>query len=143
MSYDDDYDDDDFYEDDRGYGRPRTDEERAKRHYARYGTTDLPPRGTGLKKKKSNPISAFFQKRQLKKQHPDLKDLMDEEKSWAEREIKARKKELLTASQNARKTIQKEIDHIFQEHKARMNRLDKKLMRSAMADDEPWDGELV
>jgi len=29
-------------------GRPRTDAERRARHYSLYGTTDLPPRGTGL-----------------------------------------------------------------------------------------------
>ena len=28
-------------------GQPRTEEERKKRHKARYGTTTLPPRGTG------------------------------------------------------------------------------------------------
>ena len=33
---------------DRGTGIPLTDEERAERHYSQYGTTDLPPRGTGL-----------------------------------------------------------------------------------------------
>jgi len=30
------------------YGVPRTDAERQTTHYARYGTTNLPPRGTGL-----------------------------------------------------------------------------------------------
>jgi len=34
----------------RRYGNPRTDEERKKRHKAKYGTTKLPPRGTGLKR---------------------------------------------------------------------------------------------
>jgi len=33
----------------RRYGKPRTDEERRMRHYRRYGTTRLPPRGTGLR----------------------------------------------------------------------------------------------
>jgi len=32
----------------RRLGRPRTDEERRRRHKALYGTTRLPPRGTGL-----------------------------------------------------------------------------------------------
>lgn len=32
----------------RIYGQPLTDVERMQQHYARYGTTDLPPRGTGL-----------------------------------------------------------------------------------------------
>ena len=32
----------------RRYGQPRTEEERLERHYERYGTTELPPRGTGL-----------------------------------------------------------------------------------------------
>lgn len=30
-----------------GYGQPLTDAEREQRHFARFGTTDLPPRGTG------------------------------------------------------------------------------------------------
>jgi len=30
------------------FGRPKTDEERKLTHHLRYGTTDLPPRGTGL-----------------------------------------------------------------------------------------------
>ena len=34
----------------RRYGRPRTDAERRKRHKALYGTTKLPPRGTGLRR---------------------------------------------------------------------------------------------
>lgn len=34
---------------DRRYGNPRTDEERRKRHKRLYGTTKLPPRGTGLR----------------------------------------------------------------------------------------------
>jgi len=29
------------------YGVPRTEAERAERHVARFGTTELPPRGTG------------------------------------------------------------------------------------------------
>jgi hypothetical protein len=33
----------------RRLGKPRTDAERRKRHKARFGTTKLPPRGTGLK----------------------------------------------------------------------------------------------
>ena len=33
---------------DRGYGIPLTDEERQARHFDRYGTQTLPPRGTGL-----------------------------------------------------------------------------------------------
>ena len=33
----------------RRYGQPRTEEERLERHYERYGTTELPPRGTGLR----------------------------------------------------------------------------------------------
>ena len=32
----------------RGYGIPRTDEQRRARHYDLYGTEELPPRGTGL-----------------------------------------------------------------------------------------------
>ena len=32
----------------RGYGVPRTEEQRMATHYATYGTTELPPRGTGL-----------------------------------------------------------------------------------------------
>jgi len=34
---------------DRRMGNPRTDEERRERHRERYGTEELPPRGTGLK----------------------------------------------------------------------------------------------
>jgi len=30
------------------YGFPRSDAERAERHYDLYGETELPPRGTGL-----------------------------------------------------------------------------------------------
>ena len=40
----------------RRYGQPRTEEERLKRHYERYGTTKLPPRGTGLGKPSSSQI---------------------------------------------------------------------------------------
>jgi len=32
----------------RRFGRPRTDAERKKRHKSLYGTSQLPPRGTGL-----------------------------------------------------------------------------------------------
>lgn len=32
----------------RRFGNPRTDEERRVRHYQRFGSTELPPRGTGL-----------------------------------------------------------------------------------------------
>jgi len=32
----------------RGYGQPLTDQQRMQRHNALYGTTNLPPRGTGL-----------------------------------------------------------------------------------------------
>jgi len=32
----------------RRMGMPLTEEERARRHYQLYGTTTLPPRGTGL-----------------------------------------------------------------------------------------------
>ena len=32
------------------FGNPKTDEERMATHYSIYSTTDLPPRGTGLKK---------------------------------------------------------------------------------------------
>ena len=35
----------------RRFGKPRTEEERKKRHKGRFGTTKLPPRGTGLKNK--------------------------------------------------------------------------------------------
>ena len=35
-------------DEERGKGIPFTEEERAARHYEQYGTTDLPPRGTGL-----------------------------------------------------------------------------------------------
>ena len=34
----------------RRLGNPRTDEERRKRHKARFGTSKLPPRGTGLRR---------------------------------------------------------------------------------------------
>lgn len=34
----------------RRMGKPLTNEERKKRHKAAYGTTKLPPRGTGLKR---------------------------------------------------------------------------------------------
>lgn len=34
----------------RRKGKPRTTAERRKRHKARFGTTKLPPRGSGLKK---------------------------------------------------------------------------------------------
>lgn len=33
----------------RMLGTPRTDAERTQRHYAQFGTTTLPPRGTGLR----------------------------------------------------------------------------------------------
>jgi hypothetical protein len=33
---------------DRMLGQPRTEAERAERHYEQYGTTELPPRGTGI-----------------------------------------------------------------------------------------------
>ena len=32
----------------RRFGRPKTDAERRATHKARFGTTKLPPRGTGL-----------------------------------------------------------------------------------------------
>ena len=32
------------------YGKPRSNEERRKRHKKKYGTSKLPPRGTGRKK---------------------------------------------------------------------------------------------
>jgi len=32
----------------RKYGKPRTNEERRKRHKRLYGTSKLPPRGTGI-----------------------------------------------------------------------------------------------
>lgn len=35
----------------REYGVPKTTEERMATHYQQYGTTDLPPRGTGLANK--------------------------------------------------------------------------------------------
>ena len=35
----------------RRFGRPRTDEERRARHKKLYGTNELPPRGTGLKRR--------------------------------------------------------------------------------------------
>ena len=44
------------HESTRRYGQPRTEEERLKRHYERYGTTELPPRGTGLRKSSSSQI---------------------------------------------------------------------------------------
>jgi len=40
----------------RRYGQPRTEEERLKRHFERYGTIELPPRGTGLQKSSSSQI---------------------------------------------------------------------------------------
>ena len=43
-------------EESRRYGQPRTEEERLERHYERYGTTELPPRGTGLLKSSSSQI---------------------------------------------------------------------------------------
>jgi len=36
----------------RRRGKPRTDEERRTRHKRIHGTDELPPRGTGLKRKK-------------------------------------------------------------------------------------------
>jgi len=39
-----------LYNKDRRRGYPRTDIERRSRHYRRYGTTELPPRGTGLRR---------------------------------------------------------------------------------------------
>lgn len=38
----------------RRFGMPRTEDERRERHLARYNTTELPPRGTGLMKSSSN-----------------------------------------------------------------------------------------
>ena len=38
-------------EEERRKGVPRTDEERTARHKELYGTSNLPPRGTGLKPK--------------------------------------------------------------------------------------------
>ena len=35
----------------RRYGKPRTNTERRARHKRLYGTSKLPPRGTGLKKR--------------------------------------------------------------------------------------------
>lgn len=35
----------------RRLGKPRTDEERQRRHKKLYGTTQLPPRGTGLRRR--------------------------------------------------------------------------------------------
>lgn len=35
-------------DEERGAGIPFTVDERVRRHYAQYGTTELPPRGTGL-----------------------------------------------------------------------------------------------
>jgi len=32
----------------RRFGKPRTDAERKERHFRRFGTRKLPPRGTGL-----------------------------------------------------------------------------------------------
>ena len=40
----------------RRYGKPRTEEERLKRHFEKYGTIELPPRGTGLRKSPSSQI---------------------------------------------------------------------------------------
>jgi len=34
----------------RSQGKPRTEEERKARHKKLFGTTELPPRGTGLKR---------------------------------------------------------------------------------------------
>lgn len=36
----------------RRFGKPLTEEERRARHYAIYGTTEAPPRGTGLTRAK-------------------------------------------------------------------------------------------
>jgi hypothetical protein len=41
----------------RRFGHPLTEEERMQRHYALYGTTELPPRGTGLTKSKYEKLS--------------------------------------------------------------------------------------
>jgi hypothetical protein len=41
----------------RRLGHPLTEEERMQRHYALYGTTELPPRGTGLTKAKYEKLS--------------------------------------------------------------------------------------
>jgi len=38
----------------RRKGRPRTEEERRARHKRLYGTTELPPRGTGLRFEKGH-----------------------------------------------------------------------------------------
>jgi len=38
------------------YGRPKTDAERLKTHYALTGETTLPPRGTGIQRKQSTGI---------------------------------------------------------------------------------------
>jgi len=35
-------------EEERRFGQSRTEEERRKRHFERFGTTELPPKGTGL-----------------------------------------------------------------------------------------------
>jgi len=40
----------------RRMGKPLTEEERRERHYERYGTTELPPRGTGLRKPSASRI---------------------------------------------------------------------------------------
>lgn len=33
----------------RRYGQPKTEEQRKQSHKAKFGTSELPPRGTGLK----------------------------------------------------------------------------------------------
>jgi len=35
------------------FGRPKTDAERRREHKRRFGTTKLPPRGTGLRRRRS------------------------------------------------------------------------------------------
>jgi len=34
----------------RRFGKPRTEEERKERHFKKFGTRKVPPRGTGLKR---------------------------------------------------------------------------------------------
>jgi len=41
----------------RRYGYPRTEEERRIEHFRKYGTTELPSRGTGLGKEEPIPVN--------------------------------------------------------------------------------------
>ena len=46
----------------RRFGHPRTDEERRERHKRRFGTEELPPRGTGLMRRSTSGSPPFSDK---------------------------------------------------------------------------------